>query len=150
MGQGLTYQAWQNKCVQWPDYAVDLTTELLALHHQMQHRVSCGTQWDPPPPQTHLKTETNIYCVSFLRATGILVFPVEGCQGWAAIRTELQVNLLNGHMQDMVAVMKEGNRRHLHCPFCDILVTWEALNGLHINTNLCSNGEERKRLRLAI
>ena len=66
------------------------------------------------------------------------------------IQTRLRVHLLHHHVKGKVLIMNEGDLPHLHCLLCDILVPWEALNGLHLKMDLCSKGLERKRLRLVV
>ena len=38
---------------------------------------------------------------------------------------------------------------HPRCPRCDMLVPWRALNDRHKHTEMCRNGAEKKRRRLA-
>ena len=44
--------------------------------------------------------------------------------------------------------MEEGNILHPRCPQCDMLVTWSALNRMHLATSQCAKGAEMKCRRL--
>ena len=61
----------------------------------------------------------------------------------------LRVPFLHRHMQDTVVIVEEGNTPHPYCLRCDMLVQRAALNGLHINTTLCTKGAKRKPCRLS-
>ena len=52
------------------------------------------------------------------------------------------------HVRDMVVMVEEGNRPHPRCPFCYVLVPWEAINSFYINIYLCSKGAESECLNL--
>ena len=46
-------------------------------------------------------------------------------------------------------ILEDGNLLHPRFPHCDILVTWQAMNGRHLATAQCAKGAERKRRRMA-
>ena len=52
--------------------------------------------------------------------------------------------IFHRHVQDMLAVLEEGNQPLLRCPKCNMFVRWRALNGNHHTMVICSNGAEKK------
>ena len=64
--------------------------------------------------------------------------------------TGLRVDFAHRHVRDTVIIMEKGNLTHLRCPWCDIMVLWEALNVYHLNTTKCAKGAKRKRPGLAV
>ena len=76
-------------------------------------------------------------------------YPVEGCPGQVATRTEIRVHFLHRHVINTVFIMEEGNFPHPRCARCDMLVPRRDLNGRHPTTDQCSRGAERNRRRLA-
>ena len=74
---------------------------------------------------------------------------MEGCQGWATIRTNFRIHFVHRHVRDTVVILGEGNRPHLRCDRCNMFVPRAALNASHPGTEMCARGVERKRLRLA-
>ena len=64
------------------------------------------------------------------------------------MRTEMRLQLLHQHVKDTVIMLEEGNPPHPRCPWCDMLVTWKALERRNVTTAQCAKGEKRKRRRL--
>ena len=60
------------------------------------------------------------------------------------IRSAIQVQFVHHHVWDMIVVMEECNHHPLRCPKCDMVKPWEALNGRHMYTAMCTKGVERK------
>ena len=75
--------------------------------------------------------------------------PVEGCPGWVATRTAMQMHFLHRHVLNTVVVLEKGNLPHPWCARCDIMFPRRALNVRHLATAQCARGAERKRWRLA-
>ena len=61
----------------------------------------------------------------------------------------MRVHFVHRHFLNTVIIPEEGNRPHLRCARCNMLVPRRDLNGRHPATNQCSRGAERKRRRLA-
>ena len=61
----------------------------------------------------------------------------------------MRVHFWRRHVREIVIILEEGNLPHPRCPRCDMLVSWQALNGRHKNTEMCRIGAEKKRRRLA-
>ena len=74
---------------------------------------------------------------------------VEGCPGRVRTRTAMRVHFWRRHMQEIIIILEEGNLPHPRCANCDMFVLWRALNGRHKSTEMCRNGADRKRRRLA-
>ena len=66
------------------------------------------------------------------------------------MRSDLTVHFLHRKIRDAVFILEEGNLPHPRCPRCDILVPWEALNGLYTTTAQYANGAERKRIWVSV
>ena len=75
---------------------------------------------------------------------------MEGCQGTAYSRTNLQVHFAYQNPRDSIVVMVEGNEPHPLCPQCDMFVPQEALNRVHPTSGMCRRGTERKRQRMVV
>ena len=116
---------------------------MLAVHRKTQHGIEAGVmwQWDTPTPDG----EPQKYRMAFLTKGRPREFPVEGCRGRAETRMEMRVHFLHRHLRDTVIVLEYCNTPHTRCPWCDILVLWEALNRRHVTTTHCTKLVERKR-----
>ena len=49
MGEGITYRYLQRLWVKCPECGTDLAAGSLVAHHQKQHVVELGDQWETPP-----------------------------------------------------------------------------------------------------
>ena len=61
----------------------------------------------------------------------------------------MEVQLWHWYVRDTVVSLEKRNLPHIHCPLCDILVRWKALNVTHRRTAKFTRGAEGKRWRLA-
>ena len=61
----------------------------------------------------------------------------------------MRMHFYSRHVRDIVIILEEVNLPHPRCSRCDMLVSWQALNGRHHATAMCRRGEERKRQRMA-
>ena len=61
----------------------------------------------------------------------------------------MRVYFCQRHGRDTLVILEEGNLPHPLCPLCDIMVTWNALNGTHRRTVQCKRGADQKRRQLA-
>ena len=89
------------------------------------------------------------YWMSFPAKRGPQKYPVAGCPGRVATRTEMRVHFLHRHVLDIVVILEEGNSPHPRCARCNMLVPRRALNRWHPGTAQCNKGAEQKRRRLA-
>ena len=104
MGEGHTYQARQKLWFRCLEYSADLTVDSLVAHCQNQNGVGRGYQGEPPSPPE----ESQLYQVSLPWTATIISFPVEGCHGWAMIRTNIRIHFVCRHVQDTIVIMEEG------------------------------------------
>ena len=74
---------------------------------------------------------------------------IEGCRVRAVTQMAIQVHFIYQHDRDTVIILEEGSLPHPRYPWCDMLLTWKALNEKHNTTTQCAKGAERKRQRLA-
>ena len=93
--------------------------------------------------------DLRMYRMSFPSKGGQQSCLVEGFPGRATTRTAIQVHFLHRHILDTVVSLEEGNLPHPRCPRCDMLVSWQALNGRHPAAAHCARGAEQKRQWLA-
>ena len=49
------------------------------------------------------------------------------------------MHFLHFHVIDTI-FLDYGNRPLLRCPQCDMFVSWEALNGRHLDMEMCTKG----------
>ena len=75
------------------------------------------------------------YRVVFPAWEGPRPCPVEGCSGPALVQTAMRVHFWYWYIRDTVVILEEGHLSHPHCPLCDMLVLWKALNGTHRGTS---------------
>ena len=62
-------------------------------------------------------------------------------------KSNLRFQFLNCHVRDMIVVLEEGNHPLPCLTKCVMFVHWEALNGMHHYTDMCSRGAEQKLRR---
>ena len=119
---------------------------LLEVHQRIQHgKLALGRRnW----ATTASVEEPRTYKIYFPTAVGQRKFTVKGFRGRAATQKVTNVHFLRRHVRDTVIILEEGNLPHTHCPCCNILVPWKALNRRHITTAQCAKGAEQKRRRL--
>ena len=60
----------------------------------------------------------------------------------------MRVNFIHRHVKDTMVILEEGNLPHPLFPHCNMLVSWNVLNGRHLATVQCAKREERKQMRL--
>ena len=92
-------------------------------------------------PRTHRK--------EFPEKVGPRPCLVEGCSGQMVTRTATRVHFWHRHIRENVAILEEGNLPHPRFPLCNMMVTWQSLNGSHKCTAQCKKGAQRKRQPLA-
>ena len=90
-----------------------------------------------------------MYKMNFPVKGGRRQCPVEGCPGVSATRAAMRVHFVHRHVHATVVILEESNLPLPRCPRCDLQVSRKALNGLHLETNQCKTGAERKQRRLA-
>ena len=102
-------------------------------HLQMQYGKAMGGRrhWGTTPPGRDQHT----YNMALSTSGDLRNCPVEGCWGRAAMRTKMQVHFFHRHVQDTVIILEEGNLTQPRCPWYDMLVPWQALNGRNISTS---------------
>ena len=61
----------------------------------------------------------------------------------------MRVHFWHRHVRDTVVILEKVNLSHPQFPLCDMLVTWNTLNGMHMRTAQCNRGVERNIWRLA-
>ena len=88
--------------------------------------------------------------MAFPNVGGPQAGPFEGCRGKAETRTAIRFHFLHRHVRYTVIILKDVNIPHLRCPRCEMLVTWNSLNGQHVTTAQCDKGVERKMCWLSI
>ena len=74
--------------------------------------------------------------------------PEEGGVVGASNHTNLRVHFAHFHMRETIVILEEGKQLYYRCPKCEIFVSNKALNGWHLTTEFCRQGEKKKRRRL--
>ena len=96
-----------------------------------------GTGWDSQWATAPLPLYPRLYRVSFPIAARSVVFPVEGCNGWAMTNTKIRIHSMHRPVQDTIVIIEEGNQSHPHWHVCDMFVPWAVLKRRHPTTALC-------------
>ena len=111
----------------------------LEFHLQMKHGKATGGRrhWGTMAPSREPRT----YKMDLPTAGGTRNFPIKGCREWGATRMAMRDHSYHWHAQDTMIILEKGNLPHPQCPRCDMLFTWRALNGRHLNTSQCTKGE---------
>ena len=73
----------------------------------------------------------------------------EAARGGQETHTNFRIHSVHCHVWDMLVILKEGNNSHPRCSYCDIILPWVALKPRHPEIDLCAQGAERKRRRMA-
>ena len=135
-GGGLSYWELQRERVCLPECMVDLETGLLVSHHQSHHNIGRGTQWENilPPAEPH------IYREPLPNMAGSMGLPFKGCRGQATSHTNIWIQFLHHHVQDMIVILEEGKPPHPRYPECNTFVPWVAQNQRHLATFICTRG----------
>ena len=101
----------------------------------------------PLGPQTNGEPRT--YKMHFPAKGGRRRCLVDRCPGVLATRAAMRLHFVHRHVHNTVVILKEGNLPLPRCPWCDLQVSRNALNGRHLGTSQCRTETERKRRRLA-
>ena len=112
--RGLSYMERIHQRIHFPECGVNLASGSLAAHRQRQHGVGRSEVTPPTPPRggggvnQYGDGTLAQYQVSFPTILTRLICPVEGCQGTASSRTNLQVKFYHRHPWDIIVILEEG------------------------------------------
>ena len=88
--------------------ALSLTSHLMTQHGRV---LEIRRRWRTPTAGAEPQT----FQMYFTAKGGPRSFPVEGCPGRVATRTEMRVHFLQRHVLDTVVILEEGNFPHPQC-----------------------------------
>ena len=145
-GARLSYRERQGLIVQCSEWRDEMALGSLEVHLNMNHGKAAGEKWYWGTMTPGIEPQT--YKMDFPTFGPPRNWPIEGCRGWSATRTAMQVQFIHRHVWDTMIILEEVNLPHPQWHWSDMLVPWRAVNGRNLTTAQCSKGEEIKRWRM--
>ena len=141
-GVGPTYRERLKVQVACGECGEMLAVGSLSSHLMTQHVRAAGRrrQWNTPSAVSGPQS----YRMSFPAKGGPQKFPVAGCSGRVATRTEMRVHFVHRHVLDTVVILEELNFPNPWCDHCDMLVPQRALKTRHPGTVQCNKGGRKE------
>ena len=136
--KGDPHHVRQRRRVVCGDYGEELAVDSMATHLQNQHVRSGRSRLLPQPMPLTAPRE---YRVAFPRTATDIDCPVEGCPWRATILTNLRLQFMHRHVEDILVVLIEGPGTHHQCGQCDMFIPRGVMVAGHLSTKTYKRGQ---------